>query len=95
MSTYYKQPDRHCPETILEVPEIISVLATAVIAQDSSGRLSSATPETNMIKQIQPQGKMLSPFFPIKLLPQGPSHYRICSASIVRNESIWFNFWHY
>lgn len=52
MSTYYKQPDRHCPETILEVPEIISVLATAVIAQDSSGRLSSATPETNMIKQI-------------------------------------------
>ena len=32
MSTHYKQPDKHCPENILEVPEIISVLAEAVIA---------------------------------------------------------------
>ena len=77
MSTYYKQPDKHCPENILEAPEIISVLATAAIAQGSSGRLSPATPEANMIKQIKPQGKMLSPFFAIKLLPQGPSHWHL------------------
>ena len=51
MSTYYKQPNKHSPENILEVTELISVLATAVMAQDSLGRLSFPSPETNVIKQ--------------------------------------------